>query len=164
MNQEQRRINRDGFTISTAKDYLDIDLIYDFLHNESYWSEGMTKELVATAIEHSTVCYGIYDGDPVTGNFKQVGFARVVSDLVRFAWLGDVFVIPEYRGLGLGKWLISVITSHPKLKGVSFQLATKDAHGLYAQYGFRPLENVQRKMERPLNWEEIHKGNSIKNK
>lgn len=73
----------------------------------------------------------------------MVGFARVVSDLVRFSWLGDVFVLTEYRGRGLSKWLIRVITEHPKLLGTSFQLATQDAHSLYEQYGFKSIGKLK---------------------
>ncbi|WP_445492100.1 GNAT family N-acetyltransferase [Niallia sp. 03133] len=146
--------NKEGFTISTNKDFLDKEMIHRFLSEDSYWVKGITRELVNAFIENSILCYGIYDGDPATA--KQVGFARVVSDFVRFSWLGDVFIIPEYRKKGLGKWLISVITSHPKLKGTSFQLATKDAHSLYAQYGFQPLEQVENRMARSLNWEAVN--------
>ncbi|MDN3954669.1 GNAT family N-acetyltransferase [Sporolactobacillus laevolacticus] len=153
--------NNDGFTINTNKNFLDVDVIYDFLHNESYWAKEITKDLVVEAIRNSTLCYGIYEGNPTEGKAKQVGFARVVSDLVRFAWLGDVFVVPEYRGRGLSKWLISTITNHPQLKGVSFQLATGDAHGLYAQYGFHPIDHIERKMERTMNWDEIHRGHEL---
>jgi GNAT superfamily N-acetyltransferase len=95
------------------------------------------------------------------GSAKQVGFARVVSDLVRFSWLGDVFILPEYRGRGLSKWLMSVITEHPKLKGTGFQLATKDAHSLYAQYGFKPLGQIEDRMNRSLDWEVVYKGYKI---
>ncbi|MCM3443448.1 GNAT family N-acetyltransferase [Metabacillus halosaccharovorans] len=151
-------INNDGFSISINKRFLDIELIYHFLSNESYWVKGMAKELVETSIESSILCYGVYEGNPNNGPAKQVGFARVVSDLVRFSWLGDVFIIPEYRGRGLSKWLLHVITEHPKLKGTSFQLATKDAHSLYSQFGFKPLGQIENRMARPLNLEVVYKG------
>jgi GNAT superfamily N-acetyltransferase len=114
-------------------------MIHNFLSQESYWVKGIAKELVIASIENSILCYGIYKGNPTDGSAKQIGFARVVYDLVRFSWLGDVFVLPEYRGLGLSKWLMRVITEHPKLIGTSFQLATKDAHSLYEQFGFKPF-------------------------
>ena len=150
--------NNEGFTISTNKSYLDTNVIHSFLSNESYWAKGIAKELVDACIENSILCYGVYEGNPDNGPVKQVGFARVVSDLVRFSWVGDVFILQEYRGRGLSKWLMSVITEHPKLKGTGFQLATKDAHSLYAQYGFKPLEQIENRMNRPLDWEVINKG------
>ncbi|WP_342456730.1 GNAT family N-acetyltransferase [Bacillus methanolicus] len=81
-------------------------------------------------------------------NYEQVGFARVISDLATFAYLCDVFVLPKYRGLGLSKWLVKVITSHPELKGVRrFMLATLDAHSLYAIFGFEQLDTPERFMQ-----------------
>ena len=153
--------NDEGFTISTNKNYLDIDVIHDFLNNESYWVKGIPKELVEAAIQNSILCYGIYEGNPENGPVKQVGFARVVSDLVRFSWIGDVFILQEYRGRGLSKWLMHVITEHPKLKGTSFQLATRDAHSLYAQYGFEPLGQIENRMSRPLDWKSVYKGYNL---
>jgi N-acetylglutamate synthase-like GNAT family acetyltransferase len=156
---DQPQLIRNGdFFISTNKSYLDIDVIYQFLSEESYWLKGISKELVIAAIENSILCYGIYEGDPTSGSPKQIGFARVVSDLVRFSWLGDVFILPEYRGKGLSKWLMSVITEHPNLKGTNFHLATKDAHSLYAQYGFKPLDNIENRMARPFDWDAIYDG------
>jgi ribosomal protein S18 acetylase RimI-like enzyme len=149
--------NNDGFTISTNKSYLDTDVIHNFLSNESYWVKGIAKELVEASIQNSTLCYGIYEGHPKNGPVKQVGFARIVSDLVRFSWIGDVFILEEYRNRGLSKWLMSVITEHPKLKGTSFQLATRDAHSLYAKYGFKPLGQIENRMARPLDWETVYK-------
>lgn len=151
----------DGFTISTDKSLLDTEVIHNFLSNESYWAKGIPKELVEASIENSTLCYGVYNKNPKNGPAVQVGFARVVSDLVRFSWLGDVFILPEYRGRGLSKWLMSVITEHPKLKGSSFQLATKDAHSLYAQYGFEPLGQIENRMNRTLDWEVVYNGYKI---
>lgn len=150
--------DKNGFTISTEKRFLDIEGIHNFLSNDSYWVKGISKELVQVSIENSILCYGIYEGNPNDGSVKQVGFARVVSDLVRFSWLCDVFVLPEYRGRGLSKWLIGVIVDHPKLKGTHFQLATKDAHSLYAQFGFKELGQIENRMARPLNWADVYKG------
>lgn len=163
MQENQKTIwtNNDGFTISTNKSFLDTEVIHNFLSNDSYWVKGIAKELVEASIENSILCYGVYEGTPKNGSVKQVGFARVVSDLVRFSWIGDVFILPEYRGLGLSKWLMSVITEHPKLKGTSFQLATRDAHSLYAQYGFKPLGQIENRMSRPLDWETVYKGYKI---
>lgn len=106
----------DGFTISTNKEYLNINTIHHFLANESYWVPGITKQVVKTSVEHSAYCYGIYKGNPSDG--QLVGFARVISDLTRFSWLGDVFVLPDYRGIGLSKWLVETIVNNPYLKGI----------------------------------------------
>ncbi len=129
------------FTISTKKSKLQIDEIQSFLANDSYWARRRTPEQTRTAIEHST-CFGLYHGD------RQIGFARVVSDQATFAYLGDVFVLSEYRGRGLSKWLLETIVAHPDLQGMRrWVLATRDAHGLYAQYGFGPLVHPDRWME-----------------
>lgn len=154
-------VSKDGFYISTDKKYLDIDIIYNFLSQESYWLKGTSKELVEASIVNSILCYGVYDGDPTKGSPKQIGFARVVSDLVRYSWLGDVFILPEYRGNGLSKWLMTIITENPKLKGTSFHLATRDAHTLYEQFGFKSVEKSEVSMSRPLDWDSI---NAIYNK
>lgn len=162
--QESILLEKEGFYISTDKGLLDIDVIYNFLTNDSYWLKGVTKVLVEASIENSILCYGIYEGDPTSGKAKQVGFARVVSDLVRHSWLGDVFVLPDYRGRGLSKWLMSVIVEHPNLKGTNFHLATKDAHSLYEQFGFQPLDSVEKRMVRPHDWDAIHAGYNSVNK
>ena len=163
MKEHNELLKKEDFFISTDKRFLDVEVIHNFLCNESYWLKGATMEMVVASIENSTICYGIYDGDPTTGSAKQIGFARVITDFVRFSWLGDVFILPEYRGHGLSKWLMSIITEHPKLKGTNFNLATKDAHSLYAQYGFKPLENVEKRMARPLDWGAIHEGLRLEN-
>jgi GNAT superfamily N-acetyltransferase len=143
----------DGFTISTDKEKLDLEVIYRFLAN-TYWAKGLSKKVLLTSIQHTPLCYGIYKDS------KQVGFARVITDFTRFAWLSDVFVLPEYRGKGLSKWLMEVITTDPHLEGTSFQLATKDAHGLYKQFGFQELRSPESRLERPINPEIIEKNHS----
>ncbi|PKG23475.1 GNAT family N-acetyltransferase [Niallia nealsonii] len=140
-----------------------MDMICDFLHHDSYWVKGIAKELIWASIENSSICYGIYKGNPLEGNGQQVGFARVVTDFVRFSHLGDVFVLPEYRGRGLSKWMLSIIIEHPQLKGTYFSLATKDAHTLYEQFGFQSVENMEKRMARSLNWEAVYKGHRLKN-
>ena len=130
---------KDGFVISTEKEKLDIDLIHSFL-NRTYWAEGISKEIIRRSIEGS-LCFGVFEND------KQVGFARMITDKATFAYLADVFIIEVYRGRGLSKWLMEVIMSHPDLQGLRRMiLATKDAHGLYSQFGFTPLINVDRWM------------------
>lgn len=135
-------ITKGEFTISTDKSRLQFDVIYRFLIEESYWSLGRTREQTERAIEHS-LCFGLYQGD------RQIGFARVVSDFATFAYLGDVFVLEEFRGRGLSKWLMETIVEYPDLQGLRrWLLATRDAHGLYKQYGFAPLRFPDRWMEK----------------
>jgi len=126
-----------GFTISTDKALLEFDMIYGYLHNESYWSKGISAEKVRSSIENS-MCFGVYkDG-------KQIGFARVISDKATFAYLCDVFILDEHRGFGLSKWLLQTILAHPNLQGLRrWLLATADAHGLYSQFGFTPITSPE---------------------
>ena len=131
------------FLISTDRDRLDRKMIHDFLSNESYWAKGRGLEVVNRGIDNS-LNFGIYR------NGKQVGFGRVVTDYATFAWVADVFVREEYRGRGLGKWLVEVMLAHPKLQGFRrWALATKDAHELYRSFGFNELARPERWMERP---------------
>lgn len=133
--------HRDQFTISTDPARLDIDAITDML-SSAYWAKGRTRDVIARYLQHS-LTFGIYDGS------RQIGLARIVSDYTTFAWLCDVFIHEDYRSHGLGKWLMETIHSHPDLQGLRrWLLATRDAHGLYAQYGWKPLANVERWMER----------------
>ena len=130
-----------GFHISTNQALLDFEMIYNYLDQESYWSKGIPVETLKKAINNS-LCFGIYLQD------KQVGFARIVSDKATFAYLCDVFVLPDYRGQGLSKWLIQTIRAHADLQGLRrWSLATADAHGLYQQYGFTPITKADRWME-----------------
>lgn len=134
--------HKDEFTISTEKQRLNLDVIHKFLSEDSYWARERSIEQTKTAIENS-ICFGLYDGD------KQIGFARVVSDKATFAYIGDVFVLNEYRGQGLSKWLMQVIVDHPELQGLRrWVLATKDAHGLYEQFEFAQLRYPERWMEK----------------
>ena len=137
-------MNQD-FEISTDKERLDLDMIYRFLSEESYWANKRTLEQTKTAIENS-ICFGVYLGD------KQVGFARVITDKATFAYIGDVFVLNECRGYGIGKMLMEAMLAHPELQGLRrWVLATKDAHGLYEQFGFSELRFPERWMELPAN-------------
>lgn len=132
----------DGLVFSTDRARLDIDLIHVFLSRESYWVPGIHRELVETAIANS-LCFGVYEGR------RQLGFARVVTDGAGFAYLGDVFVVEAARGRGLGKRLVAFVMEHPQLQRVRrFMLATRDAHALYARYGFAPLASPDVFMER----------------
>jgi len=132
---------RGEFVISTDPARLDVDVIHGFLTN-CYWAKGIPREVVARSIEHS-LCFGIYDGSGV-----QVGFARVVSDFATVAYLGDVFVVDSHRGRGLSKWMMECIMQHPALQGMRrWILVTRDAHGLYQQFGFTPLKSAEGYME-----------------
>jgi GNAT superfamily N-acetyltransferase len=133
--------HRDQFTISTDPARLDIDAIADML-TRAYWAKGRTRDIIARYIEHS-LTFGVYDGE------KQIGLARVVSDYTTFAWLCDVFIHEDYRGHGLGKWLMETVHSHPELQGLRrWLLATRDAHGLYKQFGWTLLDHTERWMHR----------------
>lgn len=130
------------FTISDDRSRLDIDLIFRFLTEEAYWAKNRSEAQMRTSIENS-ICFGAY----LEG--MQVGFARVVTDRATFAYVGDVFVIPEFRGRGLSKRLMQAMLDHPELQGLRrWVLATKDAHGLYTQFGFTELKFPERWMER----------------
>ncbi|CAN7723553.1 MULTISPECIES: GNAT family N-acetyltransferase [Duganella] len=128
--------------ISTDKAELDLPLIYQFLSEQSTWAIGIPPAVVERAIDNS-LCFGAYlDG-------RQVGFARVITDSATFANLVDVFVLPEVRGQGYGKRLMEAVLAHPDLQGLRrFMLATSDAHGLYAQFGFTPPARPATLMER----------------
>jgi GNAT superfamily N-acetyltransferase len=133
--------------ISTDQDRLDVTMIHSFLTNESYWVPGISRSSVEKCIKHS-LCFGVYlDG-------RQIGFARAVTDFVRYAHLLDVFVLPGFRGRGIGRLLLENILAHPELQTiVRYTLGTQDAHGLYAQFGFAAFANPERQMEllRPQN-------------
>jgi GNAT superfamily N-acetyltransferase len=132
---------RGQYTISTDKSRLDLNVIHGFL-NESYWAAGRSIDTIRRSIENS-VTFGVYDGD------RQIGFARVITDYATFGWIADVFIVKEYQGRGLGKWLTEVIISHPELQGFRrWVLATKDAHELYRKVGFDELKRPERWMER----------------
>lgn len=131
---------RDRFIISTDPSRLDMDAIAEML-KRSYWASGRSRERLERALANSLV-FGLYDGD------RQIGLARIVSDYAVFAYLCDVFIHEDYRGKGLGKWLMQTVHNHPDLQGLRrWLLATRDAHGLYAQYGWKPLANPERWME-----------------
>lgn len=135
-------IQNEEFTVSTERSRLDVDAIHRFLVEDSYWARERTLEQTRTAIENS-ICFGLYHDD------ELIGFARVVSDKATFAYIGDVFILQDYRGRGLSKWLMEVIVGYPELQGLRrWVLATKDAHGLYSQFDFAPLRYPERWMEK----------------
>ena len=131
---------RNNLAISTDPGRLDLDAMTEML-SRSYWAAGRSRGTIARTVEHSLV-FGVY-ADP-----RQIGMARVVSDYTTFAYLCDVFVHEDFRGQGVGKWLVETILAYPDLQGLRrWMLATQDAHGLYKQYGFTPLVNVECWME-----------------
>ncbi len=131
------------YLISTDRERLNTSLVHDFLSRQSYWAKGRSLEVVERSIAHS-LPFGLFKHN------QQIGFARVVTDYATFAWIADVFVLAEFRGQGLGKWLIEVILSHPDLQGFRrWVLSTKDAQGLYRGFGFSELKRPERWMERP---------------
>jgi GNAT superfamily N-acetyltransferase len=124
-----REHHRDGFTISTDPARLDVDAVHAYLA-ASYWAERIPREIVERALRNS-LCFGLYEGD------RQIGLARVVTDAATFAYLCDVYVLPEKQGRGLGKWLMQCVMEHPDLQGLRrFSLVTRDAHELYRPFGF----------------------------
>jgi GNAT superfamily N-acetyltransferase len=131
------------YEISTDPARVNVGVVHDFL-THSYWAQGIPLETVSRSIENS-ICFGVYHGN------QQVGFARVISDCATFAYLADVFVLPQFRGRGLSRWLMECIISHPDLQGLRrWMLATQDAHGLYARFGFMAIKSPER-------WMEIHR-------
>ncbi|HTP03439.1 MAG TPA: GNAT family N-acetyltransferase [Anaerolineales bacterium] len=132
---------RGSLLISTDPALLDIDTVCGFLAR-SYWASGRPRERIEASLRNSLV-FGVYDGK------RQVALARLVTDYVTFAWLCDVFVDEEYRGRGIGKWMMETIVTHPVLRGLKrIVLVTSDAEGLYSRYGFTPLVHPERWMER----------------
>lgn len=133
---------RGEFYITTDRKRLDLAAIHRFLSEESYWAAGIPRSTVAKSVRNS-LCFGLFCGG------GQIGFARVITDGATIAYLGDVYVLEEFRGRGLAKWLMECIASHPELQGLRrWLLVTRDAHGLYEKFGFQPLAQPQAYMER----------------
>ncbi|WP_080237556.1 GNAT family N-acetyltransferase [Spirosoma rigui] len=132
------------YTIDTDKARLNVPMIQQFLSQDSYWAQNVPLDVVKRSIENS-LCFGVYQ------NEKQVGFARVITDQATFAYLADVFILPEHRGKGLSKQLIETISNWPSLQGLRrWVLATRDAHTLYEQFGFTALDKPEIFMQRKL--------------
>ncbi len=139
---------RDTFTISTDPDRLQPEVVHAYL-TRSYWAKGRSRETMDKALRNS-FCFGLYDGD------RQIGLARVVTDFTIFAYLCDVYVLEEYRGKGLGKWLMSTVVSCGELSSVyRWVLVTRDAHELYRPLGFHELKT-------PEIWMEIFRAPEVK--
>lgn len=130
------------FTITTDKSKMDLATIHRFLSEESYWCKIVPVKRVKKAMDHS-LNFGVFHGD------RQVGYARVISDFSSVAYLGDVFILKEYRGQGLSKWMMETIISHPELQGLRrWILLTADAHELYRKYGWTNIKNPEKWMEK----------------
>ena len=139
----------DGYVISDDPARLDIAAIHAYLAR-SYWATGVPRDIVERSVRNS-LCIGLYDAAGA-----QVGLARVVSDFATFAWLCDVYVLEAHRGRGLSKALMRAVVAHPRLQCVRrITLGTRDAHGLYAQFGFTPLAKPENQMEKrqPQPWQ-----------
>jgi len=127
---QEHEAKKDGYLITTANGKMDVDLIHQYLSEESYWAKDIPKSIVEKSVANS-LCFGIFF------NKEQIGFARVVTDKATFAYLADVFVLPPHRGKGLSKWLMQVIHARPELQTLRrWLLGTMDAHGLYEQFGW----------------------------
>jgi GNAT superfamily N-acetyltransferase len=132
---------RGEFEITTDQARLDLDVIHDYLARQSYWARGIPRPTLEKSVRNS-LCFGLFEAT------RQVGLARVVSDYATIAYLGDVFVLPEYQGRGLAQWLMQCVVAHPDLQNLRrWILVTKDAHGLYRKYGFAQLAQQQNFME-----------------
>jgi GNAT superfamily N-acetyltransferase len=131
------------YLISDDPDRLDVDAVHAYLSKESYWAQGVSREVVEASLQHS-LCVGIY-----TATGAQVGLVRVVTDYATFAWVCDVYVLEAHRKQGLSKAAITAVLEHPRLQTLRrFTLATRDAHGLYAQFGFTPIAKPESHMEK----------------
>jgi GNAT superfamily N-acetyltransferase len=144
------KIEKDDIEISDDPSKLDVTLIHNYLSKKSYWAQNIPIDVLKRSIENS-LCFGVYNTK------EQVGFARVITDKATFAYLADVFIIEEYRGRGLSKFLVESIHSHPGLQGLRrWMLATRDAHELYSRFGWTPLPNPEWMMQR--HQPDIYKG------
>jgi GNAT superfamily N-acetyltransferase len=138
----KRILDGTEYCISTDKERLEIGMVHDFLARHSYWARGIPRITVEQSIRNS-LCFGVFRSR------EQIGFARVISDFATIAYLGDVFILPEFRGHGLSKWLMECICSHPCLQNLRrWIVVTGDAHGLYARFGFTQLAHAESFMER----------------
>ena len=128
------------FELTTDRSKMQIEVIHNFLR-KSYWASKRSEDLIRRSIEHS-LPFGIFVGQ------RQIAFARAITDYATFAWIADVFIDDDFRGKGLGKWLIDSMLRHPELQAMRrWVLATKDAHSLYAMFGFTLLNKPERWME-----------------
>ncbi|MBN9499218.1 MAG: GNAT family N-acetyltransferase [Alphaproteobacteria bacterium] len=140
-----KRVRDDRYEIDDDRARIDLARVHRWIDEEGYWARGIPFALFKRSVDGARP-FGIYAPDGV-----QVGFARVISDFATFGYIGDVFVDTAHRGKGLSKFLMTAIMEHPELQGFRrWMLVTADAHGLYQQFGFEPLTNPERVMERRL--------------
>lgn len=138
--------NQQDFYISTDKSKMDIEIIHKYLSEESYWAKGVPREIVKKSVANS-FCFGVFYHD------RQIGFAKVITDFTTIAYLGDVFILDKFRGLGLSKLLMETIMHHPELQGLRrWILLTADAHELYRKFGWSNIND-------PSRWMEVHTKN-----
>lgn len=133
---------QEEYTINTDKTRLDVPFIHHYLSTATYWAAHIPLDIVKTSIANS-ICFGLYAGT------QQIGFARVITDKATFGYLADVFIIPEYRGKGLAKWMMAFVHAHPELQTLrGWMLATRDAHALYKQFGYVVHQQPERVMRK----------------
>jgi len=157
---EHYEARKENYFVSTDVSKLNVDLIHRYLSEESYWAKGIPRDIVEKSIANS-LCFGVYCNDeqtlPAGG---QVGFARLVTDKATFAYLADVFILPAYRGKGLSKFLMETINVHPELQGLRrWWLFTKDAHGLYEQFGWTSIQDDISKRSMQKHNPDVYKNN-----
>lgn len=136
-------LHHEGYLITDDRSRLDADAVHQYLSEESYWAKGVSRDIVNRSLDNS-LCLGVY-----APGGQQVGLARVITDFATYAYLCDVFILNEHRGKGLGKSLVQAVVSHPRLQSIRrMTLGTLDAHGLYASFGFKPIGQAERYMEK----------------
>jgi GNAT superfamily N-acetyltransferase len=141
MKLQPREFSHGEFVISSNAARLDLVWVHTYLANQSYWARGISYQVFQKSVENS-LCFGVYY------KIEQIGFARVISDFATFAFLADVFIAENQQGKGLGKWLLACVLGYPELQDLRrWMLLTKDAHGLYEQYGFTPVKRPGDVME-----------------
>ena len=144
-------VHKDGYTINTDPSKLNIAVIHGYLSVESYWAQNIPLHIVEKAVANS-LCFGLYC------NGEQVGFARLITDRATFAYLADVFVLTAHRGKGLSKWMMASIHAHPELQTLRrWVLGTRDAHGLYEQFGWTRLDEEMKFRYMQKNDRDIYK-------
>ena len=135
-------VKKGDYSITTDRSKMDVAAVHDFLCHEAYWSKGIPLPRVKAAADHS-LNFSVFHGQ------KQIGYARIITDYSTIAYLGDVYILPSYRGQGLSRWLMEQVTGHPDLQGLRrWILATRDAHKLYEKFGWTALSKPDRFMER----------------
>lgn len=153
MNNYHFEQSFDDILVSSDKTILDIQFVHQYLSNESYWAKGIPLTTVQLGIQNS-ICFGVYR------NNAQIGFARIITDKATFAYLADVFIAKEHQGNGFAKHLMNTIHSHPELQGLRrWYLTTRDAHSLYAQFGWQPITDELKTRIMTINQPDIYKEN-----